>query len=114
MIGITIYRTESGKIQLFELSGHALFADRGKDIVCAGVSAVSVGAINAVHELTGVTPDLEHRADGFLRCVVPEELPEDVYEKIQILLEGMVVSLRSIEETYGEHIKITFKKQEVE
>lgn len=114
MIGITITRTESGTIRSFEMSGHALFADRGKDIVCAGVSAVSVGAINAVHELTGVTPDLEHRADGFLSCVVPEELPEDTHKKIQLILEAMVVSLRTIEEEYGKHIKITFKKQEVE
>ncbi|MFF2447707.1 ribosomal-processing cysteine protease Prp [Neobacillus sp. NPDC058068] len=110
MIGITITRTKSGLIQSFEISGHALFEDRGKDIVCAGVSAVSVGAINAVHELTGITPDLEHRADGFLRCVVPEELPEDTNEKIQLILEAMAVSLRSIEEQYGKHIKITFKK----
>ncbi|WHY84865.1 ribosomal-processing cysteine protease Prp [Neobacillus novalis] len=114
MIGITITRTKSGLIQSFEISGHALFADRGKDIVCAGVSAVSVGAINAVHELTGITPDLEHRADGFLRCVVPEELPENTNEKIQLILEAMAVSLRSIEEQYGKHIQITFKKQEVE
>jgi uncharacterized protein YsxB (DUF464 family) len=114
MINITIYRTESGHIHSFEMNGHALFADRGKDIVCAGVSAVSIGAINAVHALTDVTPDIEHRADGFLRCVVPEELPEDVNEKVQLLLEGMTISLRTIEEEYGEHIKITFKKQEVE
>ncbi|CAH2716250.1 hypothetical protein BACCIP111895_03434 [Neobacillus rhizosphaerae] len=114
MIEITINRTESGIIQSFEMSGHALFADRGKDIICAGVSAVSVGAINAVHELTGVTPDIEHRVDGFLRCVVPEELPDDVHEKVQLILEAMAVSLRSIEEEYGKHIKITFKKQEVE
>jgi uncharacterized protein YsxB (DUF464 family) len=48
MISITINRTESDSIQSFEISGHAFFANRGKDIVCAGVSAVSVGAINAV------------------------------------------------------------------
>lgn len=114
MIGITITRTKSGRLKSFEMSGHALFADRGKDIVCAGVSAVSVGAINAVHELTGVTPDIEHRADGFLRCVIPEELPVDIERDVQLIIEAMVVSLRSIEETYGKHIKITFKKQEVE
>jgi uncharacterized protein YsxB (DUF464 family) len=114
MIDVTINRTDSGMIQSFELSGHALFADRGKDIVCAGVSAVSVGAINAVHELTGVTPELEHRADGLLRCVIPPDLPKDTQEKVQLLFEGMIVSLRSIEETYGAHIKITFKNQEVE
>ncbi|WML47393.1 ribosomal-processing cysteine protease Prp [Neobacillus sp. PS3-34] len=114
MINITVNRNGSDAIQSFSISGHAFFANRGKDIVCAGVSSVSVGTINAVHALTGITPEIEHREDGFLRCVVPENLPEDIYEKIQLLLEGMVVSLRTIEEEYGKHIKITFKKQEVE
>jgi uncharacterized protein YsxB (DUF464 family) len=96
-------------IQSFEISGHAFFANRGKDIVCSGVSAVSVGTINAVHAITGVTPEIEN-GDGFLRCVVPENLPIDINEKVQLLLEGMAVSLRTIEEEYGKHIKITFKK----
>jgi uncharacterized protein len=109
MISITINRSESESIQSFIISGHAFFADRGKDIVCAGASAVSVGAINAVHAITGVTPEIE-QGDGFLRCVVPDKLPEDINEKVQVLLEGMIVSLQTIEEEYGEHIKITFKK----
>ncbi|MEH7119736.1 ribosomal-processing cysteine protease Prp [Neobacillus vireti] len=113
MINITITRTESGTIQSFEISGHAFFANRGQDIVCAGASAVSVGSINAVHAITGITPEIE-QGDGFLRCVIPENLPEVINEKVQLLLEGMAVSLQTIEEEYGEHIKITFKKQEVE
>ena len=39
-----------------------------QDIVCAGASAVSFGAINAIHELTGVTPEIEQGEDGFLNC----------------------------------------------
>jgi uncharacterized protein len=113
MIHIKINRTASGMIHSFEISGHAFFADRGKDIVCAGASAVSVGAINAVHAITGVTPRIE-QGDGFLRCDLPENLSGDIYEKVQLLLEGMVISLKTIEEEYGKHIKITFKKQEVE
>ena len=109
MISITINRSESESIQSFIISGHAFFADRGKDIVCAGASAVSIGAINSVHALTGVTPEIE-QGDGFLRCVVPDRLPEDINEKVQFLLEGMIISLQTIEEEYGEHIKITFKK----
>ncbi|MEH7176365.1 ribosomal-processing cysteine protease Prp [Neobacillus vireti] len=109
MISITINRSESESIQSFTISGHAFFADRGKDIVCAGASAVSVGAINAVHAITGVTPEIE-QGDGFLRCVLPDKLPEDINERVQLLLEGMIVSLQTIEEEYGEHIKITFKK----
>jgi len=109
MISITINRSEAEFIQSFIISGHAFFADRGKDIVCAGASAVSIGAINGVHALTGVTPEIE-QGDGFLRCVIPDKLPEDINEKVQLLLEGMIVSLQTIEEEYGEHIKITFKK----
>ncbi|QED48781.1 ribosomal-processing cysteine protease Prp [Cytobacillus dafuensis] len=114
MINIAINRKSSGMIQSFTISGHAFFAERGNDIVCAGVSAVSVGAINAVHTLTGITPEIEQNEDGFLRCVIPVNLPEETNEKIQLLLEGMVVSLQTIEEQYGQHIKMTFKKQEVE
>ncbi|MBS4191454.1 ribosomal-processing cysteine protease Prp [Bacillus sp. FJAT-49705] len=114
MINITINRKSSGMIQSFTISGHAFFAKRGNDIVCAGVSAVSVGAINAVHALTGITPEIEQNKDGFLHCVIPADLPESTNEKIQLLLEGMVVSLQTIEEEYGQHIKMTFKKQEVE
>ncbi|MBN6887865.1 uncharacterized protein ACUXCC_002828 [Cytobacillus horneckiae] len=114
MIQITINRNSSGFIQSFKISGHAFFANRGKDIVCAGVSAISVGAINAVHELTGITPDIEHDESGLLSCTIPDGLSGEVNGKIQLLLEGMIVSLKTIEETYGQNIKITFKKQEVE
>ncbi|KAB2338704.1 ribosomal-processing cysteine protease Prp [Cytobacillus depressus] len=109
MIEITVTRNKSEMIQSFAISGHAFFAERGNDIVCAGVSAVSVGAINAVHSLTGVTPEIEQES-GLLRCIIPEHLPDHTQEKVQLLLEGMVVSLQTIEEQYGQHIKITFKK----
>jgi len=52
MINITINRNETGLIQSFSMSGHALFANHGSDIVCAGASAVSYGDINAIQELT--------------------------------------------------------------
>ena len=89
------------------------FADRGKDIVCAGASAVVVGAVNSIHAITGVTPKI-HQADGFLSCELPSNLDEATAEKVQLLLEGMVISLQTIEQEYGKNIKITFKKQEVE
>lgn len=110
MIRATINRTKSGSIQSFTISGHAGFAAHGSDIVCAGVSAVSFGAVNSIISLTGITPDIEQGADGFLRCEIPDNLPEDTQEKVQLLLEGMVVSLQTMERDYGKHIKLTFKK----
>ncbi len=110
MIQIRINRTKSGKIQSFTMDGHAEFADPGEDIVCAGASAVSFGTINAIEELTGYEPEVELGSDGFLRCTIPDDLSEAVQEKVQLLLEAMVVSLKTIERDYGEHIKITFKQ----
>ena len=64
-----------------------------------------------IHELTGITPEIEQGEDGFLRCVDSEMIfRKSVQEKVQLLLEGMVVSLQTIEEDYGKYIKITFKK----
>jgi uncharacterized protein YsxB (DUF464 family) len=110
MIRASIKRTKSGIIQSFTISGHAEFASHGNDIVCAGVSAVSFGAVNSIISLTGVNPDIEQGADGFLRCAFPDTLPADTQEKVQLLLEGMVVSLQTMERDYGKHIKITFKQ----
>lgn len=110
MIRITINRTESGIIHSFTMSGHANFADHGEDIVCAGASAVSFGTINAIEVLTGLVPEVELGKDGFLRCAIPDNVAEDVQEKVQLLLEAMVVSLETIERDYGKHLKITFKQ----
>jgi len=92
------------------MSGHADFARRGKDLVCAGASAVSFGAVNAIIKLTGVEPAINLGSNGgFLKCDFPDNLPEDIQRKVQLLLEGMVVSLETIEKDYGKHIKINFK-----
>jgi len=51
MIQVMIHQTGS-RITGFEMSGHADFADHGQDLVCAGASAVSFGAVNAIMGLT--------------------------------------------------------------
>ncbi|ASV68843.1 ribosomal-processing cysteine protease Prp [Cytobacillus sp. FSL W7-1323] len=109
MIDVSIHRNRSGLIQSFEISGHALFANNGEDIVCAGASAVSVGCVNSIHQLAGVTPHIQMES-GLLSCILPSNLAQDIEEKVQLLLEGMVVSLQTIVENYPENIKITFKQ----
>ncbi|GMB07481.1 hypothetical protein EDD69_103192 [Thermolongibacillus altinsuensis] len=110
MIDVTIYRTDDGKIRAFTLSGHADFAKRGKDIVCAGVSAVSFGAINAVMKLTNVKPTIQQgEKGGYLHCEVPLIEDRHTEEKVQLLLEGMIVSLQTIERDYGKYVKLTTK-----
>ncbi|MBB5174378.1 ribosomal-processing cysteine protease Prp [Texcoconibacillus texcoconensis] len=107
MIRVSIERNQDGKIDAFSMEGHADFAPHGQDLVCAGASAVAFGAVNAIDAVCQVQLDVEMANDGgFLRCGVPNEIGNQAYENVQLLLEGMVVSLQTIEEQYGEYITI--------
>ncbi|WP_203246799.1 ribosomal-processing cysteine protease Prp [Sporosarcina beigongshangi] len=109
MIKIIINEQSSGHIHSFEMKGHADFAEHGKDLVCAGASAVSFGAVNAIIALTGKTPDIHQGEDGgYLKVIFPENDEKD-YD-IQLILKAMIVSLQTIEQDYGQHIKLIFNK----
>lgn len=113
MINVTIHRNRSGLIVAYDVSGHAEYAESGKDIVCAGVSAVAVGTVNALQELLPI--QLEHTMKkGVLSVKLPRieqsELSENVSENAQLLLESMLVMLQTIEHSYGQYIKIEERK----
>lgn len=107
MITVTLVRNRQGHITRFTVSGHAFYDDPGKDIVCAGVSAVATGTVNAIEKLTGLAPDAEvSDKDGLLKVATPNSADEARNAQVQLLLEGMVVSLESIAESYGKYVKI--------
>ncbi|MCT8137526.1 ribosomal-processing cysteine protease Prp [Anaerobacillus sp. CMMVII] len=107
MITVKVVRESDNNIRSFEMSGHANSGPHGQDIVCAGASAVSFGTVNAIDTLCNVQLEVDMDNDGgFLRCTVPTDLDVQTYEKVQLLLEAMVVSLTSIAEQYAKHIKI--------
>ncbi|MGM9927840.1 MAG: ribosomal-processing cysteine protease Prp [Bacillus sp. (in: firmicutes)] len=100
-----------GKISSFTLSGHANFAKHGSDIVCAGASAVTFGAVNSIIGLTDVKPIIDTNGDGgYLHCRIPADLSAESEEKVQLLLEAMLISLQTIERDYGKYIKIYLNK----
>ncbi|TKI15064.1 ribosomal-processing cysteine protease Prp, partial [Bacillus cereus] len=50
---------------------------------------------------------------GFLTYELPNDLDVHAAEKAQTLLEGLVVSLKTIELDYGKYIRLIEKVQEV-
>ena len=64
MIIVQIFRNDDESIDRFSIKGHANYAKRGEDIVCAGVSAVTVGTVNSIEALTGVEMDAKMK-NGF-------------------------------------------------
>ncbi|TWI57115.1 ribosomal-processing cysteine protease Prp [Halalkalibacter nanhaiisediminis] len=110
MITVDVKRNSKNELVSFTMSGHADSGPYGYDLVCAGASAVSIGAVNAIASLCQVELDIEMKEDGgFLRCDVPTGLDSITFEKVQLLLEGMLVSLESIAEEYSSHIEIKDK-----
>ena len=109
MIIVTVFRT-TNQITAFELSGHAQSGPYGYDLVCAGVSAVSFGAVNAIIQLCEVDLEIEQAGEGgYLHVSIPDLVHNELSEKVQLLLEGMLISLKTIEREYSEFISIESK-----
>ncbi len=104
MIKVVLYE-HAEKMIAFEISGHANSGPYGFDLVCAGVSAVSFGCVNAVMELCDTELKIKQETDGGYLYV---ELPETLYasEEAQLILKTMVVSLQTIEREYEQFIQI--------
>ena len=87
-------------IKSLTVSGHANFDKYGKDIVCAGVSAVVTGGINALEtELKNI--ELINKENELGVKVINSN------EYIQIILKTIIIQLETIENSYKKYIKIT-------
>ena len=106
MVKVEIIRSVSnGEIISYVSEGHANYDGHGKDIVCAGVSAVTFGTVNSIEALLEIVS--EHTIhEGFLKIDIPERIEPKTFEQVQLLLESMVVMLKSIEESYGKFLTI--------
>lgn len=107
MIKVIIHKKEA-HIHAFKISGHANSGPYGYDLVCAAVSAVSFGAVNAVAKLCEIDLNIDQADDGgYLFIEIPSSTPFEKKEKASLILEAMLVSLQTIESEYKQFIKIT-------
>lgn len=110
MINVRVERRDQ-MVSMLEVKGHAEAGPYGYDLVCAGVSAVVFGGINALIELGGYEPIIDQATDGgWIRVAIPDNLTETQGERTKLLLEGLVVSIKTIVASYGEHIQINEKE----
>lgn len=96
-------KTENDRIVSVESKGHAGFAHRGKDIVCAAVSILMINTVNSIHNFTEdkieVNSDQEKGEISF--C-----LSKDYSEKTEVLLKALVLGLSGIEEGYPKNFRL--------
>ncbi len=98
MIHIQV-RKKKDEILSLQVSGHAGYAEKGEDIVCAGVSAILFGGLNALDELCAKECDIrveENRVTVNVRGTKGNEI-------CQVLL----IQLETVSEKYEKFVKIT-------
>jgi uncharacterized protein YsxB (DUF464 family) len=111
MVKVEFFRS-SGKIVSFKIKGHAQPKEEQLDVdlICAAISAISQTTVIGIEEVLKIKVkyDIE---DGYLNLNLDDVILEDI-ERCQVLLETMLLGLKSIEFTYGDYIKV--ETEEVE
>lgn len=102
MTKVTVYR-DGNLYRRVVISGHALYAEYGRDVVCAGISTVVTGICNALEELTSYDTSQVILREGY--CDIPQ-LTDD--EKVQWTIDVLMVELKTVEMSYPNHIEIAY------
>lgn len=95
------------KIVSVQVKGHANYDKSGKDLVCAAVSAITIGTMNAIEVLTST--NLDPKVDeGFLFVTLNHIHPASdiILNNIHYSLESMIVMLETIQEAYPAYVSI--------
>lgn len=96
--------THAGNIRQLTVRGHAKAGEHGSDLVCAGVSCIMYGALNALDEL--FKGDCQLSADKNNMTVITGS----ANEKLQAVLHAVLIQLETMEELYPRNLKITRKE----
>ena len=88
----------------FEISGHAMMAEYGSDILCAAISSAAYMAANTVTDVIGAKASAKAR-DGYISLHINE--PD---EYTDVVIKGLHLHMEGLKEQYPNHIKITDKE----
>ncbi len=91
-----------GEFESLKITGHAGYEDSGKDIVCAAISAIAQGGINALEAPSGYRIRLG-KGDYLLEAK-NKATPHD-----QIVIETMIAQIESVAVSYPEYARLERK-----
>jgi len=109
MITVVICKDQKGFYRGFYCMGHAEYAKKGKpDILCAAVSALTIGTVNSLEKLAGEKlRTIQNEETGFLKC----DFESVLQEKSSFLMDSMVFSLENISREYGDrYLQVKFEE----
>ena len=97
--------TEDDRITGFTVSGHSGYEERGKDIVCAYVSAVVTMAEATINDVCGAKAKVRVKDEqARITLTLPASCDEE--ESVQAVLAGMMLTLCSMRDDYPDNIEV--------
>ena len=109
MIKIVVYKNSDQKYLGLKAVGHAGFARRGKDIVCAAVSALMTNTINSIETFTEDEIILKTEEE---RALMAFKFRRPAGEKAALLMDALVLGIQGIEKDYYNkgYVHLIFKE----
>ena len=101
MIKVT-YSIDDDHYTYLSCKGHAFSDEPGKDLICASVSSIMFGLMNALDE-TKLNVEIKELNNHI------EIINKTKKELIDNYLELTLIQLKTIEESYGDFIKVERK-----
>ncbi len=103
MIQVEIVKN-NGVYQSIQVSGHAYSGEPGFDLVCAGVSSIMTGALNAFDEMDD-SVNLTLTKEPLIQIDI--QTPSELNQK---LIEFVHIQLKTVEYAYAQNIEIHEKE----
>src|SRR5690349_4160216 len=100
MVTQILYKlSQKSKIEYIIIKDHANYAEKGEDIVCAAISAITNGTINFLHK---------HYKNDCRISYFPAEIsvyPQNDNSDFQLCLKLMLYQLENVANSYSKYLK---------
>jgi len=102
LVRIRIFSDQDGKITGYSVTGHSGTAERGRDIVCAGISSLAQAALLGIGE--HLHREVDYKVTSGELTMRLKGAPDELTEAI---LRTMLMGLREIEKLSPKAVRIS-------
>lgn len=112
MITVRIHRKDDRVVSV-RVTGHSGYAEAGEDIVCSGISVLTISVMNGLTEVVGLPDDdvIEAVEPGRTIFKVPAGNTPEQALQIKTLLDTYVLNVRATADEYEQFVKVIFKDE---
>ena len=98
MIKVNIIK-KNNDIEKIIMTGHAEYADYGKDIVCSAASSIAITTVNAILKINDKAISFSNDGDLVINILSNDDITKK-------LINNMIDLLEELESQYNKNIKI--------